>query len=144
MITEHRKRRHGQHIALTLAVLLAMSVASGMLTAPRSLAAETYTWSQTDWSGGAGQGNTTGTTNRYDSDNGNVDVSAPGRILLERGAVENSWGFDQPASYVYDPAEVNISGSVASLVSVSPWMDDGWTSRIPVTVTSGAASALTE
>jgi len=144
VITARRKGRHGQYIALTLAVLLAISVASGMLAAPRSLAAETYTWNQMDWSGGAGQGTITGTTNRYDSDNGNVDVSVPGKILLERGAVENSWGFDQPASYMYDPAEIDISGSVASLVSVSPWMDDGWRSRIPVTVTSGVASALTE
>ena len=144
MITVHRKRRTGQYIALTLAVLLAISVASVMLAAPRALAAETYTWSQSDWSGGAGQGVITGTTNRYDSDNGNVDVSAPGKILLESGAVENAWGFDQPSSYVYDPAKVEISGSVASLVSVLPWMDDGWTSMIPVTVTSGAAPALTE
>ena len=92
MTSAHCKERHGRYIALTLAVLLAISVASGMLAAPRSMAAETYTWSQPDWSGGAGQGVTTGTTNRYDSDNGNVDVSAPGKVLLERAIYFDSEG----------------------------------------------------
>ena len=77
-------------------------------------------WIQTDWSGGSGQ-SIWSSSNRYSSDDGNINVSTSGQIALEGlaggGCGSKIWTFDNVADYnLSDPAKIEIADGFAQLI----------------------------
>ncbi len=73
----------------------------------------TEEWTQTDWSGGAGQSIWSDPA-RFDSNTGSLDFSTPGEIKV--GSCQPiTWGFDTPGNYTYDTNKIEVVSSNASL-----------------------------
>ncbi|MGB0757367.1 MAG: type IV pilus modification PilV family protein [Patescibacteria group bacterium] len=78
-------------------------------------------WTQTDWSGGSGQA-IWSSSDEYDSDDTNVDVSTAGEVSLVNNGVgcgDYSWRFDSSGDYSFDNDFIEVTGSNAQLVSSS-------------------------
>lgn len=75
-------------------------------------------WTQTDWSGGSGQ-SIWSLSNKYESDDGNLDYSYPGEIRLASISSGNcgteTWNFNTATRYIYD-SDIEIAGGYAQLV----------------------------
>ncbi|MDD3646961.1 MAG: LamG domain-containing protein [Candidatus Dojkabacteria bacterium] len=85
-----------------------------------------FDWTQTDWSGGAGQ-NIWSNATKYESDEGNVDVSESGEIKLKEtvGTCDDYiWSFNVPSNYNYDSEKIEVisgygqlKGTVSGLIT---------------------------
>jgi hypothetical protein len=77
-------------------------------------------WVQTDWQGGDGQAEWSDET-AYESDDGNLDVTTSGEVVLDSGSPnecgEFSWHFANTSGYTFDSAEIAIVNDQAELVS---------------------------
>ncbi len=89
---------------------------------------ESYDFNQSDWSGGSGQAIWSDVT-RYDSDDGNVDVSVTGEVSLTGSAATTTtstlptaicsaynWDFVTSTEYAYDSSVIEVTSSLAQLV----------------------------
>lgn len=76
-------------------------------------------WNQTDWSGGAGQ-SIWSAADRYDTDDGNVNISTTGQVeLVETGTACGTfdWPFDTAGNYTYNTSDIEVTGGVAQLIA---------------------------
>ncbi len=85
-------------------------------------------WVQSDWSGGDGQ-TIWVSQNKYDNDDGNLEVQAAGEVTLLNGEPDDpgfdvtsdtdsyDWPFTTPSNYIYDTADIEVTGGVAQLKS---------------------------
>lgn len=74
-------------------------------------------WTQTDWSGGAGQSIWSDQT-RYDVNNGNVLTSSAGNVILDQTLTSSgfyNWPFEISSNYIYDTNKIEISAGQAQL-----------------------------
>ncbi len=76
-------------------------------------------FTQTDWSGGAGQAVWTN-ANMYDSDDGSLVTSVPGQLSLRTGSYCGLWtfGFDNASEYVFNPVKIEVASGSAKLKDV--------------------------
>ena len=121
---------------------------------------KSFTWEQTDWSGGDGQ-NIWSDETRFQSDDGNIDYSAGGEIKLDGTGGTTScdpytWDFNDSGNYNYDPSKIEITSSNAQLIEVtgsasgqtldsgfdsgSPWTSYSWDQEAQETVTNNRIS----
>ncbi|MCA9397901.1 hypothetical protein KC573_03650, partial [candidate division WWE3 bacterium] len=83
---------------------------------------ESSDWTQTDWSGGAGQ-TTWSNPSRYASTDGNITTDTSGEISLEGIAANctgKTWSFNQPGEYDYDSQKMTVTDGKAQLVAGLP------------------------
>jgi len=86
-------------------------------------------WTQTDWSGGAGQ-SIWSNLNMFDSSDSNIRFNTAGQISLAQlsGSFSTStWHFDVPADYAYDSQKIEVVSSNAQLKAVSTPASGGTT-----------------
>ena len=93
-------------------------------------------WTQTDWSGGIG----TSTSTEYQSDGGFIVTSTVGELSLLSGTTQDggfdfsidsnySWPFDTDSNYVYDSADIEVTGGMAQLLTGATATTTGATSN---------------
>lgn len=78
-------------------------------------------WTQTDWSGGTGQ-SVWSLTNKYNTDDGNVDKATSGEIKLVNSGFNcgiKKWTFDTATDYTYDSAKIEVLSSLAQLKNIT-------------------------
>ncbi|MFA5022375.1 MAG: DUF4082 domain-containing protein [Patescibacteria group bacterium] len=82
-------------------------------------------WVQNNWLGGPGQSYWSSPV-KYDSDDGNIDYQTAGQIKLAQtaGLKEQSWNFDVPTDYLYNPDKIELVGGVATLKAIGVSMSD--------------------
>ncbi|MCA9388504.1 hypothetical protein KC644_01955, partial [Candidatus Berkelbacteria bacterium] len=94
---------------------------------------ETYTWTQTDWSGGAGQAIWSDPA-QYDTDNGNIDTSSSGQISLAQNGSNVFFVDDEETEFnqgSHSDTTYNIGNSALELDSTGIAAGAGtFTSRI--------------
>ncbi len=78
-------------------------------------------WTQTNWIGGSGQTIWSDST-KYESDDGNIDIGTVGSVKLASGGMTcglYEWPFTNASDYLFDPADIQVNGGYAELVSVT-------------------------
>lgn len=79
---------------------------------------ETQDWIQTDWVGGSGQTIWSDTT-RYNTDDGNVDVSTAGEVALSAGGGGGSWTVNSGGEVATDTTDTDFNAGTFSTTTVS-------------------------
>ena len=92
-------------------------------------------WTQTDWSGGAGQ--TIWLNNdEYDTDNSNITISTAGQVTLPYGGLNdsefnqasgsppNDWPFTTSSNYTFNASDIEVTGGMGQLLGSSGNIDN--------------------
>ncbi len=79
---------------------------------------ESRDWTQTDWAGGNGQA-VWSLTNKYDSEDGNLDVNTVGEIKLKHLIVvsqqQYDWTFTTTSDFTYNASKILVASGTAML-----------------------------